>query len=542
MNDTDIDAAVNRVLNGYSGISAPVTAPAPIVRASNPIDDAVTQILAEMQGLKSAQPTGAGCGHGDHSGAEAFGEHNCSGCNNGDCAFAPAPVMLDMSEEDAVTIGEGVFATMDEAVEAAAEAQRQYLFCSMTARRSFVDGIREVFSDPAVLERISRMTVEQTGMGNVEDKIIKNRLAAIKTPGVEDLHTEAQSGDGGLTLIEYSAYGVIGAITPTTNPTETIICNSIGMLAAGNSAVFSPHPRARVVSLLSVKMINRKLASLGAPANLVVTVQSPSIDNTNAMMTHPKVRMLVATGGPSIVKTVLSTGKKAIGAGAGNPPVVVDETADIEKAAKDIVNGCSFDNNLPCIAEKEVIAVDQIADFLMAQMQKNGAYLVRDFAVIKKLEELVLTAKGGPQTSCVGKSAVYLLDKVGIRVGPEVRVILIELPKEHPFVQEELMMPILPLVRAGDVDQAIDLAVELEHGNRHTAMMHSTNVRKMTKMAKLIQTTIFVKNGPSYAGIGVGGEGYTTFTIAGPTGEGLTSPRSFARRRKCVMVEAMNVR
>lgn len=439
-------------------------------------------------------------------------------------------------------LGEGVFETMDEAVEAAAQAQRQYLLCSMGDRKLFVDGIREVVLEPSTLELISRMTIEETGMGHYEHKLIKNRLAAEKTPGIEDLTTDAISGDDGLTLVEYSAYGVIGSITPTTNPTETIICNAIGMLAAGNSVVFSPHPRARKVSLLLVQRINRKLNALGAPKNLVVTVFKPSIENTNAMMVHPLVRMLVATGGPGIVKSVMSTGKKAIGAGAGNPPVVVDETADIEKAACDIVNGCAFDNNLPCIAEKEIIAVDQIADFLIYNMKKHGAYEVKDPEVLRKLQEFVLTEKGGPKTSCVGKSAVWLMQQIGIQVDSSVRVILMDVDRSHPFVQEELMMPILPLVRVPDVDEAISLAVEVEHGNRHTAMMHSTNVRKLTKMAKLIQTTIFVKNGPSYAGIGAGGEGYTTFTIAGPTGEGLTSARSFARRRKCVMVEALNIR
>ncbi|MDJ0932692.1 MAG: aldehyde dehydrogenase [Breoghania sp.] len=290
----------------------------------------------------------------------------------GSCAHKATSGALDVSDEEATTVGDGVFATMDEAIAAAEQAQRQYLFCTMAARKLFTDGIREIFADPAMAERISRQTVEQTGMGNVEHKIIKNRLAAEKSPGIEDLTTDALSGDGGLTLVEYSPFGVIGAITPTTNPMETIICNSIGMLAAGNAAVFSPHPRATQVSLLAVKLINRKLAVLGAPANLVVTVQKPSIENTNAMMAYPKVRMLVATGGPGIVKTVMSTGKKAIGAGAGNPPVVVNETADIEKAAQDIINDCAFDNNLPCISEKEVIAVNQIADFLITCMQKCG--------------------------------------------------------------------------------------------------------------------------------------------------------------------------
>lgn len=437
----------------------------------------------------------------------------------------------------------GIFTSMDQAIEAAYQAQRQYLVCSMADRQKYIDGIRAVFLQQSVLEQISAMAVEETGMGNYEDKLIKNRLAATKTPGTEDLITQAYSGDDGLSVVEYSAYGVIGSITPTTNPTETIICNSIGMLAAGNSVVFSPHPRSKNVSLLAVKLINEKLAQLGAPANLVVTVDQPSIENTNVMMTHPKIRMLVATGGPAIVQSVLSSGKKAIGAGAGNPPVVVDESADIEKAAKDIVSGCSFDNNLPCIAEKELIVVDHVADFLIHCMKKNGAYLLSEPAQIAQLQELVLNdKKTGPNTNFVGKSAIYLLQQLNIAAPNDTKIILIETDKSHPFVVHELMMPILPLVRVNNVDEAIDLAIEVEHGNRHTAIMHSMNVEKLTKMAKLIQTTIFVKNGPSYAGLGAGGEGFSSFTIAGPTGEGLTSARSFARQRRCVMVEMLNIR
>lgn len=437
----------------------------------------------------------------------------------------------------------GVFDSMNDAVEAAAAAQKAYLNCSMHDRAKYVQAIRNVVLEEENLDYISRLAVEETGMGAYEYKLVKNRLAATKSPGIEDLTTDAMSGDDGLTLVEYSPFGVIGAITPTTNPTETVICNSIGMLAAGNSVVFSPHPRAKMVSLHLIQLINKALAREGAPANLVVTVAEPSIENTNAMMSHPKVRMLVATGGPAIVKTVLSSGKKAIGAGAGNPPVVVDETANIEKAAQDIVDGCSFDHNLPCIAEKEVIAVDSIADYLMFNMKKCGAYEVKDPTIIDKLVKLVVKEDGKhPITDYVGKSARYILEKIGINVGPEVKVIMMETTEDHPFVQVELMMPILPVVRVPDVDAAIDMAIRVEHGNRHTAMMHSRNVDKLTKMAKLIQTTIFVKNGPSYAGIGVGGEGCTTFTIAGPTGEGLTTAKSFARRRRCVLVGGLDVR
>ena len=436
--------------------------------------------------------------------------------------------------------GDGVFADMDTAIEAAYRAQREYLTCSLADRRRFIAAIREVMLDPANLEYMSEQAVAQSGMGDVSHKLLKNRVAATDTPGVEDLITEAWSGDDGLTTVEYSPYGVIGAITPTTNPTETITCNSIGMLAAGNSVVFSPHPRVARLSCWQVRTLNRVLRAAGAPDNLIVTVTAPSLEKTNKMMAHPRVRMLVATGGPGIVNAVLRSGKKAIGAGAGNPPAVVDETADLEHAAKCIVDGASFDNNLPCTAEKEIIAVDAIADMLKFCMIKNGAYEATGDE-ITALEGLLL-ADGKPRTEWVGKPAARILEAIGVNPPPGVRLIVCEASAKHPFVVHELMMPVIGLVRVPDVDAAIELAVELEHGNRHTAVMHSLNVHKLTKMGKLIQTTIFVKNGPSFSGLGIGGEGYSTFTIAGPTGEGLTSARSFARRRRCVLVGDLNIR
>lgn len=436
----------------------------------------------------------------------------------------------------------GIFGTMDAAVEASFVAQKQLLNASMTDKQKYVDTIKATILKKENLELISRMSVEETEIGKYEHKLIKNRVAAEKTPGIEDLTTEAMTGDNGLTLVEYCPFGVIGAITPTTNPTETIICNSISMIAGGNTVVFSPHPRAKNVSIKLVTMLNKALEEAGAPDNLIATVKEPSIENTNIMMEHPKIRMLVATGGPAIVNKVMSTGKKAIGAGAGNPPVVVDETADIEKAAIDIVNGCSFDNNVPCIAEKEVFAVDQICDYLIHYMKLNGAYEIKDRDLIQKLLDLVTNENGGPKVSFVGKSAPYILNKLGISVDENIKVIIMEVEKNHHFVLEEMMMPILPIVRTKDVDEAIECAYVAEHGNRHTAIMHSKNVDKLTKMARLLETTIFVKNSPSYAGIGVGGEGTTTFTIAGPTGEGLTTARSFCRKRRCVMVDAFNIR
>ncbi len=434
----------------------------------------------------------------------------------------------------------GIFESMDDAVEAAHKAQREYFEYTLADRQRFIDAIRAHLRTK--VDEMARRVTEETGMGNFPHKVIKNQLVLDQTPGVEDLQSGVFTGDRGLTLLEFAPFGVIGAITPSTNPTETIMCNSIGMLAAGNSVVFSPHPGAKNISIDTVVWINEALIKAGAPENLVVTVAEPSMEAVGRMMKHPLVSMLCATGGPGVVRAVLSSGKKAIGAGAGNPPVVVDETADIEKAAKAIIDGCSFDNNLPCIAEKECIVVDQVADYLIFQMQKYGAYLIEDRETITRLRDLVVTETGAPNKAFIGKDAHVILKEIGIDAGEEIRAIICETPGNHVFAEEELMMPILPIIRVGDVQEAMKLGVKLERGLRHTAMIHSKNIDTLTEFARVIQTTILVKNGPSYAGIGVGGEGYTTFTIAGPTGEGLTSASAFTRKRRCVLVDGFAIR
>lgn len=447
-------------------------------------------------------------------------------------------VMLELQAKE-VTEQIGVFSNMDNAVEACFIAQKKLVKLTLAQRGALIEGMRKTAIENA--EWISKAAVEESKMGKWEDKLVKNLLAAKKTPGIEDLKTEAMSGDNGLTLVELSPFGVIGAITPTTNPTETIICNSIGMIAAGNGIVFSPHPTAKNISLKLIQLINQSIVNAGGPRNVITTVSQPTIEQANLMMKHPKVNMLVATGGPGVVRAVLSTGKKAIGAGAGNPPAVIDETADIEKAAKDVILGCSFDNNLPCIAEKEVIVVEQVADYLIFCMKSSGAYFIEDAPTLRRLEELLVN-DGQANKDYIGKPASYILEQVGITADESVKVISMETYVDHPFVQHELMMPVLPVVRVKDINAAINTAVAVEHGLRHTAIMHSKNIDNLSALAKAIQTTIFVKNSPSYAGIGVGGEGYTTFTIAGPTGEGLTSAKSFTRNRRCVLADSFNIK
>ncbi len=432
----------------------------------------------------------------------------------------------------------GIFEDMNDAIAKAKEAQKIMQKMPMDFREKIITNIRRKTKENA--ELLAKMGVEETGMGNVGDKILKHHLLAEKTPGTEDITTTAWSGDRGLTLIEMGPFGVIGAITPCTNPSETILCNSIGMLAGGNTVVFCPHPAAIKVSQFAIQLVNEASIEAGGPENVAVSVEKPTMDASKIMMAHKDIPLIAATGGPGVVTTVLSSGKRGIGAGAGNPPVVVDETADIKKAAIDIINGCTFDNNLPCIAEKEVVAVSQIADELIYHMIENGCY-VASKEEQDKLVATVLTPKG-LNRKCVGRDAKTLLSMIGVTAPENTRCIIFEGPKEHPLISEELMMPILGIVRAKDVDDAIEQAVWLEHGNRHSAHMHSKNVENLTKFGKAIDTAIFVKNAPSYAALGFGGEGFCTFTIASRTGEGLTSASTFTKRRRCVMSDSLCVR
>ena len=440
----------------------------------------------------------------------------------------------------------GVFDDMNDAIAAAQVAYKAVRAMSVEKREQLITEIRRLTRAEAHI--MAEIGVKETGMGRVDHKTAKHMLVADKTPGTEDIVSAAKTGDNGLTLVEMAPFGVVGAITPSTNPSETVICNSIGMIAAGNGVVFNPHPNAIATSNYAVDLVNRASKAMGGPEILVCSMKKPTLESAAIMQSHPLIRLLVCTGGPGVVKAVLSSGKKAIGAGAGNPPVIVDDTADIQKAGKDIIDGCTFDNNLPCIAEKEVFAFRNIADELISVMLKNGAYMI-DSAQAAKLAEIVLVDKTDKKGNvrkivnrdCVGRDAKVILSKLGITVSDDIRCIICETDFNHPFVQEELMMPILPIVRVNDIDEAIDLAVKAEHGNRHTAHMHSKNVDNLSRFAREVETTIFVKNAPSYAGIGFGGEGHATFTIAGPTGEGITSARSFTRQRRCVMAESFRI-
>lgn len=435
----------------------------------------------------------------------------------------------------------GVYSCIDEAIKAAKTAQKKLSLLSIEARTKIIDAMRDIIISNA--QKLALMAIEETGMGRYEDKINKNILAAKKTPGTEDIYPKAYTGDNGFTLVERAPYGVIGAITPSTNPSETVISNSIGMIAAGNSVVFNPHPGAKRVTQYAVSLLNKAVTSTGGPDDLITCPYEPTAQTGLILMSHPDIRIMVVTGGPEIVKIAMNSGKKVIAAGPGNPPVVVDNTADIQAAAKHIVDGASFDNNLLCISEKEVFAEDGIVEVLKNSMCEHGAYELNKVQLDRLLEHILIKVEGQTYINkkYVGKDIRLILKQIGVDLSKDIRLAICEVDEKHPLVYLEQLMPVLPIVRARDVDHAIDMAYMAEQGNYHTAHMHSTNIKNLSKMAKVMNTSIFVKNGPSYAGLGFLGEGYTTYTIASPTGEGLTSAISFTRQRRCVLKDQFRI-
>ena len=425
----------------------------------------------------------------------------------------------------------GIFGDVDSAVAAARDAYDRLQKTPTDVRRRAIAAMRQV--SLAHLDEMSRRAVAETGLGRVDDKLAKNRLVIEKTPGMEILQPPAHTGEHGLTLDEYGPLGVIGSITPCTNATETILNNAISMLAGGNTVVFNVHPSAKETLRWYVELLNRAMVDAGAPENLLTMVAEPTIQTANEVMKHPGIRLLAVTGGGPVVKAALASGKRAVCAGPGNPPAVVDETADLKMAAKNIIAGASLDNNIVCIVEKEILVVESVADKFKAELSAAGAVEVKG-GDLRKLEALLIV-DGHVNRKYVGKNAAGILADAGIRAPEATRIAFAEVDESHPFVQLEMLLPVLGLVRCRDWEDAVAMALRVEHGFLHTATMHSMAIDRLDAMARAVNTSIFVKNAPSFAGLGLGGEGYTAWTIAGTTGEGLTNARTWTKQRRCTL-------
>ncbi len=440
----------------------------------------------------------------------------------------------------------GVFDDANRACEAAGAAFVKLREGGMAARQKVVEIVKQLADANAV--EWGRIELEETKIGRLDHKIEK--LRAIKTvPGVEWLRPDARSGDHGIMLEEYTPFGVIGAVTPSTHSIPTLSGNIVNMAAAGNAVVFNVHPAASRCAALAVRAYNQAIQRETGIENLCCMIGRPTLESFKALCSHEQVRLLCVTGGPAVVKAAMQTGKRAICAGPGNPPVLVDDTACMKRAATAIITGAAYDNNLLCIGEKEVFALERIADSLMAEMEKNGAVRL-NASQLERLTQAAFTFKEGHGGGCpepvvnkdfIGKDPIVLARAAGVNVPQDTQLLFAETDASHPFVIEEQMMPFIPVVRVRSVEEGIAAAKAAEHNYKHTSIIHSHDVEHMTAMARALDTTLFIKNGPCMAGLGLGGEGYLSFSVATPTGEGVTNPRTFTRVRRCVMVDNLRI-
>jgi len=462
---------------------------------------------------------------------------------------APTPVAAPSSDEccKAPGIGgkHGVFAHVCQASEAAHKAFLQLKELGLEGRSRVIEIVKETCMANA--EPWGKFELDETKIGRLDHKIEKLQIVG-HVPGVEWLTPNAMSGDNGITLEEFAPFGVIGAILPVTHSVPTLTGNVISMVAAGNAVVFNPHPGGAKSAVMATRAYNQAIERELGIDNLICTIEEPTIETFEKICKNEHIALMAITGGPAVVDAAMKSGKRSVCAGPGNPVVVVDDSANLDKAAINIIAGAAFDNNLLCIGEKSVFVVDSVFEPFMQAMERAGATRLNANQVdsLTKVAFDISTGAGGCAQAAlnrdlIGVDAAVLARHAGISSPAKTDLVFGETDAEHPFVQKEQMMPMLPIVRVSDFKTAVKLAKDAEHGYRHSAVIHSTNVDHMTHMAKEMDTTIFVKNGSSVAGLGLGGEGYLSYSIATTTGEGITTPKTFTRIRRCVMVENLRI-
>ncbi|HEY4311692.1 MAG TPA: aldehyde dehydrogenase family protein [Pirellulales bacterium] len=439
----------------------------------------------------------------------------------------------------------GIFTCVDEAVAAATEAFHQLSDRTIEDRKRIIGHIRRISIEQSV--ELGTMEMEETKIGRLVHKIEKLKTLGEKTPGVEFMRSEVFSGDHGLAVIEHAPFGVIGAITPVTHSLPTITGNAVSMIAGGNVLVVNPHPSGKHVAAEGVRRFNEAIYRDVGIDNLICVIAEPTLETADQIFRHRGIKLICVTGGPAVARAAMNSGKRAIVAGPGNPPVVVDETADLDRAARSIIQGASYDNNLLCIAEKEVFVVSSVFDQMLSAMDRAGAARLSAREVDAFTRVAITTVGEGehkhdvPSKDFLGQDASVLAAGIGKQVPKSTELLFGETDESNPFVPVEQMMPFVPFVRVRDVDEAIAKAKHFEHGFRHTSIIHSNNVRNMTRMGRVMDTTLFVKNGPCMASLGLGGEGYLSFSIATPTGEGVTTPLTFTRERRCSLIDDLRI-
>ncbi|HMF27987.1 MAG TPA: aldehyde dehydrogenase, partial [Candidatus Cybelea sp.] len=402
----------------------------------------------------------------------------------------------DSSPQGGQEHGWGVFDNVDAAVKAAVKAQKKLEALGLDARKKATDCIRKICIEQAT--PLGQEEFDETKIGRLKHKIEKLVTAGEKSPGVEFLRTAAFGSMNNLTLEEYAPFGIVGTITPVTHSLPTLANNCISMIAAGNAVVCNPHPAGARVACHGVQLFNQAMHKAIGVENLVVIIGKPTLESAQAIFDHRDVRLLCVTGGPAVGRAALRSPKRAIVAGPGNPPVVVDETADLDNAAKSIIYGAAYDNNLLCIGEKEVFVVASVFEEMMDTMTKYKAVRLTADQIAKLTKAAFVPVseseprKGGTpghgklavNKDLIGVDAAVLAKHAGVNVPADTEIVFGETNESHPFVDHEQMMPFVPFVKCADVDVAIALAKKYEHGFKHTAIIHSRNVDTITRMGR----------------------------------------------------------
>jgi len=490
------------------------------------IRDVVAEVLGRLGGAPSPKPASTP--------APSAAKHDC-GCSGKGASGNPA-----------LRGKYGVFQTADEACAAAQEAFLQLQKGGLAARRKIEEIVKTLAEKNSA--EWGRIELEETKIGRLDHKIEKLQIIKL-VPGVDWLRPDGRSGDHGITLEEYTPFGVVGAITPSTHSVPTLSGNIVNICAAGNAVVFNAHPSAAKCAAMAVRAYNEAIYRETGIENIACIIEKPTMESFNALCVNEHVRLLLVTGGPGVVAAAMKSGKRSICAGPGNPPVLVDGTSCLKRAAESIIKGAAYDNNLLCIGEKEVFVLEAVADKLMKSLEDAGAVKLSN-AQLDALTKAAFTFKEGQGGGCphasvnrdfIGKDPVVLAKAAGISLRAGTELLFAETGADHPFVVEEQMMPFIPIVRVKSVEEGVERCLQAEHGYKHTSIIHSHDVEHMTAMGRALDTTLFIKNGPCMAGLGLGGEGYLSYSIATPTGEGVTNPRTFTRVRRCVMVDNLRI-
>lgn len=414
----------------------------------------------------------------------------------------------EMSEKSYVVETVEQFETMIQKVKKAQEIYSHYT-------QEQVDAIFKAAAAAANKARIplAKMAAEETGMGVLEDKIIKNHFASeyiynkhknAKTCGI--IKEDVENG----IKIAAEPLGIIAGIIPTTNPTSTAIFKSLIALKTRNAIIFSPHPRAVKSTIAAAKIVHDAAVKAGAPENIIGWIDVPSVELSGALMKHPDIDCILATGGPGMVKAAYSSGNPALGVGPGNVSAVIDETADIKTAVSSILMSKTFDNGMICASEQSVIVVKDVYEEVKKEFVYRGAYLVNK-AEQKKMIDLpfIDTARGTAHPKIVGQSAHKIAELSGFSTPEDAKILLCERPNldwNDPFSREKLS-PILTMYKAENFEEAAKMAYELvsKGGAGHTAVLYTDDRKKerINKYAEKMPACRVLINQPSSQG-GIG--------------------------------------